>query len=115
LSIAILTIFVGGLGVTLLALGGEKRVNVAEAGALSWFFGTGLISLLLWSAGLLFKGALLQTIVTLLALALGFFGIRQARIDQMRVIVPSPRNLIEWILAGGIAIQSVLMLYASLS
>src|SRR6476660_8788239 len=95
---AFLIIFFSGLGLTLLAARGQARVNLAEICALSWFFGTGAISLLLWVGGLLFTGAALQAVVTILALGLGLFGLMRARENRISVAIPYPRNLAEWIL-----------------
>jgi hypothetical protein len=115
LSAALLTILIAGLGATLVAARGQTRVNLAEICALSWFFGTGVISLLLWAGGMFLTGAALQGLVTLLALGLGAFGLIRARKKRMRAVIPSPSSAVEWILAVTIALQFAVMLDASFS
>ena len=115
LSAALLTILIAGLGATLVASHGQRRVNLAEICALSWFFGTGVISLLLWVGGMFLTGAALQGFVTSLALGLGAFGFIRARKKRMRAVIPPPSNAVEWILAVTIALQFAVMLYLSFS
>ena len=115
LGAALLIIFAAGLGVTLIAARGQRSVNLPEILALSWFFGTGLISLLVWVGGFLFSGLLLQAFVTVISLGLGTIGLYLVRRNGMRASVPVPRRPIEWILIAAVAAQFVAMFYLSFS
>ncbi len=112
---AIFTILAAGLGATLLMMRGVARVNFLETAALSWLFGSGVISLLLWIGGYVLSGAALQLGVAATALALGFAGIQSARVRGVRLLLPKPRNSIEWLLALVIAAEFLVILHAGFS
>lgn len=114
LTAALLIIVIGGLGLTL-ALRPCKHFNLAELCALSWFFGTGLISLLLWIGGLFFSGVFLQSFVAILALGLGIVVFSQATKERISFVFPYPRSLIEWILLITITVQFGIIFWASFS
>ncbi len=115
LFLALLIICITGLGLTLIVTSGQQQRSLAEVCALSWFFGTGVISLLLWLGGLLFSGPVLQGLVAVIALGLGAYGLLTAKNQKVKFTIPQPRNAVEWILIGIIAIQFLAMIYCSFS
>ncbi|MEP6821670.1 MAG: hypothetical protein ABI946_04900 [Chthoniobacterales bacterium] len=114
--IAGLSLFlVAGTGLMLLAERGGRASGILEAGAVSFFLGTGLISLLLWICGAFLSGAALQYFVTVIAVGLGMWGVAVARKRRLRLRLSLPRNALEWILVGAIALEFVLAFHASFS
>jgi hypothetical protein len=112
--VGLVTVLAAGLGVTLLLLRGLPRLSVLECFALSWLFGCGIISLLLWGGGFILSGVLLQLCVAAIAVSLAFCGIATARSRGMRLGFPRPRNPLEWILVAFIALEVLVMFYGAL-
>ncbi len=106
---------VAGAGLTLLAARGRKSLNLWEASALSFFLGTGVISLLLWICGAFLAGPALQYFIALAAVGLGAWGVIGARRNGLKVRVPLPRDLLDWALAGAVALEFGLLCHASFS
>ena len=90
------TIFAAGFGLSLLLFGVGARIPLPQAGALSWLFGTGVISLLLWLGGMLVSGPVLQLGVTAISIALAVAGYFAFKRRQARFVCPRPRTLVEW-------------------
>ncbi|MEP6810138.1 MAG: hypothetical protein ABI992_07830 [Chthoniobacterales bacterium] len=114
LLFAFVTLLLAGAGVALLAQRGRARINFLETWALSWFFGSGVVSFLLWSGGAFLSGIGLQTSVTVVAVTLGVFGFALARKSGARVFFPKPHGATEWLLVAVIGLELGLMYYAAL-
>jgi hypothetical protein len=108
------TLFVGGAGVALLMMRGSPRLNFVECACLAWLFGVGVVSLLLWLCGTFISGIALQSLVTAVCLALGIFGWRVGQKSQVHFSLPRPRSSIEWVLAGLLLIELVIVFLVSL-
>lgn len=109
----LITLLAAGLGVTLLLMRGVARINLLECTALGWLFGTGTISLLLWSGGLFLSGIPLQMFVATAAVALAAWGFASVRKRHVRFSFPKPHRALEWILGGVIALEVLVMIYGS--
>ncbi|MEP6809984.1 MAG: hypothetical protein ABI992_07055 [Chthoniobacterales bacterium] len=109
------TLLLAGGGITLLAFQGKARLNFLEVVALSWLFGTGAVSFLLWVGGAVFSGASLQFTVTAIALALGLFGFVRARKAGQRMVFPRPQTWVEGLLAAALVLECGLLIYVSFS
>lgn len=107
------TLWAPGFGLTLILLRGNSRINFLECAALGWLFGGGVISLLLCLGGFVFSGPALQSSVTIAALALAVFGWHFTRSAQSQIFLPRPKTPLQWFLAGAIALEILLMFYAS--
>ncbi|MDQ6656165.1 MAG: hypothetical protein M3Y80_10165 [Verrucomicrobiota bacterium] len=112
---SILTIGAAGTGVSLLAFSRRERVSALELSVLSWLFGTGAISLLLWICGMILSGAALQGCVTVIALGLAGIGCWRLRGRSMVIDLPAPRTPWEWLLCAILAVEIGIVFYASFS
>jgi hypothetical protein len=110
---ALFTIFTAGFGIAILVLARADQINVIECACLSWLFGCGIISLLLWICGTFCSGLLLQTIVALGCLVFGILGWRAGRESKTKFDLPKPANLAEWILGSIIAAQIAILIFVS--
>ena len=72
LFVAMATLAIGGWGVVLLLSRG--RLSCWEYFALTWFFGTSLVSLSIWIGGLFLRGIALQCTVTGICVSLGIIA-----------------------------------------
>jgi hypothetical protein len=111
---AYVTLFAAGLGVAMFCLRDSARVNAIECAALSWLFGAGVVSLLLWLGGIVFSGLVLQLFVTLACVVLGFIAWRIKKTNAIRFILPRPSNRLEWILASLLALELITIFFVSL-
>jgi hypothetical protein len=109
------TLLAAGVGATLLLMRGRPSVNLLECVALAWLFGGGIVSLLLWTGGLLMSGYASQLCVTGAAVALTVAGVSAARRARMSCFFPKPRNVTEWLLMSAIGLQFLFMLYRAFS
>ena len=103
------TLFAAGFGVVLLIKRDSTQVNLIECSCLAWLLGVGVVSLLLWLAGIFVSGFTLQLLV---AAACVVFGIVAWRIKQSRKLhfsMPRPNGRLEWSLAGLLTIELVLI------
>ena len=75
-----------------------SRVAITELIALSWLFGTAVISLSLWLLAILLRGVSLQIAVTIVSLALTLGGIALFR--KERVQMSRSLSWIEYALAA---------------
>src|SRR4051794_26300973 len=91
----------------------RPRINLLECGALAWFFGGGVVSVLVGGGGLLMSAYALQVSVTGAAVALCVAGVSSARSSCVCWFFPKPRNAVEWILTSVIALQILVMLYGA--
>jgi hypothetical protein len=98
LLLGYLTLLCGGLGVSLLLARGVSRVNLVESLCLGWLFGTGVVSLLLWTLGLFCSGILLASLVAACCFGLGLSGWISTSRSRTRFFVPWPRHWFDWIL-----------------
>ena len=113
LAAAYFTLFSAGLGVTLSIFRGARRLNLLECCCLSWLFGTGVVSLLLWMCGTFLSGFVLQIVVATLCVAFGVLGLRAKHHAQARFTLPLPSGLLEWFLASVLVIEIAAVLLAS--
>ena len=109
---AYFTLLVGGAGAALLVLRSSPRLNLVECACLTWLFGVGVVSLLLWLGGIFISGLALQSLVALLCLALGIFGWRTTQ--NVRFTVPRPVSRLEWILTAALLIELLIIFVVSL-
>lgn len=112
LAIGLLTLICAGFGVSLLLHRGSAAHNLLECVCLSWIFGTGTLSLLLWAGGFFLSGILLQSLVSAAALIVANLGWKYR--GKIRFTFPWPTRAIEWLLAGIIALEISLMVLLSL-
>ncbi len=111
---AFFTLLVGGSGVFLWVLRASRRFNLIECASLAWLFGVGIVSLLLWLGGTFTSGLVLQSLVALLCLALGVSGWRAAQKREVHFSLPRPRSRLEWILAGVLLLELLIIFVISL-
>ena len=110
---AYLTLFAAGFGVALLLLRGS-RINAIECASLSWLFGIGIVSLLLWLGGIVLSGLVLQLFVTLACVVLGFAAWRIKKKRAIQFSFPRPIGRLEWILAGLLVVELIAIFFISL-
>lgn len=110
-----LTLLGGGFGIMLLLRRGILRINLAECCCLSWLFGMGAVSLLLWVFGFLISGSALSALVTLCCLILAITGWNRAVRSGTRFFLPRPANLFEWLMLVLVACQIAIVLLLSLN
>jgi hypothetical protein len=108
------TLLAAGIGVALFALRDSARVNAIECACLSWLFGTGIVSLLLWLGGIFISGLALQLFVTLVCVVLGFLAWRIKKARPIRFALPRPSNRLEWILASLLVVELIAIFFISL-
>ena len=113
LIVAYGTLFLAGAGITLLLSARARELNLVEWFCLSWLFGVGAISLLLWICGAIVSGILLQVSVTALSVLLAYSGWRAFRRAGARLFLPRPRTRAEWILTALLAVQIAVIVCAS--
>jgi len=110
---AYLTLFAAGFGIVMLLTRGTV-LNLVECAGLSWLFGVGVVSLLLWLGGIFLSGLILQSFVALVCVALGIVAWRMQRSTSIQFSLPRPSNRVEWILASALAIELVIIFFVSL-
>ena len=108
------TLFAAGFGLSLLQFGAGARIQLPQACALSWLFGTGAISLLLWLGGMLVAGPVLQLGVAAIAIALALAGYFAYKRRQAHFVCPRPQTLVEWFLVAVIVVQCGVMFHVAL-
>ena len=109
------TLLCGGFGVTLFILRGRARINLAECCCLSWVFGTGMVSLLLWVLGTFCSGSLLVAVVTAGGVGVGLIGAGMIGRSGAKLFLPIPRNPLEWILLGILMTQIGIMFWIAMN
>src|ERR1041384_3063452 len=107
------TLFAAGLGIVFL-LTRSATVNIVECLSLSWLFGVGVTSVLLWLGGIFISGLALQLFVTLVCVVLGIVAWRIKRLRSIQFSVPRPSNRLEWILASLLVVELLTIFYISL-
>src|SRR5581483_2424726 len=108
------TLFLGGMGLTLILLKSRNPINTIEYLCLSWLLGVGIVSLSLWLGGIRLSGAALQSLVAVICLALGIVGWRTRQLYQIRFSVPRPDNAAEWALATLLVVEIATIFFVSL-
>ena len=108
------TLFAAGFGLSLLQFGAAARIQLPQACALSWLFGTGVISLLLWLGGMLVSGPVLQLGVAAIAIGLAVAGYFACKRRQAHFVCPRPQTPVEWLLVAAIVLQCGVMFYLAL-
>jgi hypothetical protein len=93
------TLLMLGFGITMLIMRGAARFNAVEICCLSWLFGTGGISILLWLGGNCLSGFGLQFVVTAVCVTAAVTGWSMMRRSTGTCAFPRPGNFLEWILA----------------
>lgn len=106
---ALLMLFGAGFGVTMLLLPDSTRMAVAELIALSWLFGTAIISLTLWLLGIVVRGVTLQITVTIICLGLASIGIGLWQRRKVSLRFPWPLNWRERVLAVLLCLEIALV------
>lgn len=107
------TLLIVGWGAALLLLRGRSSINVLECAALSWIFGPGIISLLLWGCGMFSSGPLLEVLTAGIALAVGAWGFALARKDGLRFAFPKPQGMLQLIFCSVITLEIATIIYLS--
>jgi len=110
---AYFTLLSAGVGLTLFIFRGRRQINVLECCCLSWLFGTGLVSLLLWICGIFLSGFPLQITVTALCILVGVVGWREMHQSRSRFVVPRPNGFLEWFLTSLLLIEIGVVLFIS--
>jgi hypothetical protein len=110
---AYVTLFSAGLGITLLIFRGAHRINILECCCLSWLFGAGAVSIMLWICGIFLSGFALQIIVASLCVLLVAIGWRAFRQSRREFAAPYPSDWLEWFLAGVLLAEIALVLFVS--
>jgi len=110
---AIVTILAAGFGALQLVLPSRVRTGFASACALSWLFGTCIVSALIWVVGFVARGAIVPTIVALICVALPLVVCRIK--GPPSFWWPDWRRLraIDVVLASILAAQVVIIFYLS--
>ena len=103
------TLFAAGFGLLALLVRRSVRLSLAEQIGLSWLFGTGSVSLLLWLFGFFANGLLLQGIVSVVCISLGMVGWNLKKPSQIR----SKARWFEVVLTPVIAIEIAIVFYLS--
>ncbi|HEY4758427.1 MAG TPA: hypothetical protein VIH43_07690 [Chthoniobacterales bacterium] len=109
LTAALATIFAAGYGTLSLVAREPVRLNLAEQFGLSWLFGTGLISLLIWLAGFCAQGAVLQCVVTAVCFLLAVIGRKQTP----ALGFPKRLSFFEFFLAAILVVEIAIVFYLS--
>jgi hypothetical protein len=110
---ALFTIVIAGFGVTMSIFARAGRINLIECACLSWLFGCGIVSLLLWVFGAFCSGLPLQTIVALVCVVLVIVGWRAKQKANANIDLPKPETLVEWILGGVILIEIAVLIFVA--
>ena len=110
---ALFTIFIAGFGVAMLIFARSGRINLVECSCLAWLLGTGVVSLLLWICGMFCSAFILQAVVTIACLVLGFLGWRAKQHANAMFALPRPATVTEWILSGILFIEIAVLLFVS--
>jgi hypothetical protein len=110
---AYFTLFSAGLGSTLLIFRGVRRINILECCCLSWLFGAGAVSIMLWICGLFLSGFALQITITSLCILFAALGWRAIRHSRTKFALPYPAGWLEWSLAGLLLAEIALVLFVS--
>jgi hypothetical protein len=103
-----------GFGITMLLMRGGQRCNAIECCCLSWFFGVGGVSMLLWLCGNFASSVALQLLITIVCVAIGFAGWKNMRRSTSTFALPGPKNLLEWVLAAVLALEIILVFSVAL-
>lgn len=110
---AYFTLFSAGLGITLLIFRCALRINILECCCLSWLFGAGAVSIMLWIGGLFLSGFALQITVASLCILFVALGWRAIRHSRTKFALPYPAGWVEWSLAGLLLAEIALVLFVS--
>jgi hypothetical protein len=110
---AYFTVFSAGLGITLLIFRVAPRINILECCCLSWLFGAGAVSIMLWIGGRFLSGLALQITVAALCILFVALGWRAIRHSRTKFALPYPAGWLEWSLAGLLLAEIALVLFVS--
>ena len=110
---ALFTIIFAGCGVTMSILARDGRINLIECACLSWLFGCGIVSLLLWIFGAFCSGLLLQLLVAIGCVLIAIAGWRAKRKTSAKFTVPRPANIFDWVLGSIIVIEIAVLIFVS--
>ena len=108
-----LTLLMAGFGIALLISKGERQLNLLGYGCLSWIFGAGAVSLLLWVCGSFVAGAMLQTVVTVACVGLLIVGWRTKQRRGAKFTFPLPQGVLEWLLTGLVTLEIATIFFVS--
>ncbi len=103
------TLFAAGYGLLALLVRRSLRLSLVEQIAFSWLFGTGAVSLLLWTFGFFAHGLLLQGLVSIVCIFLGVVGWKLKTPSQIR----TKPSWCEVALIAVIAIEIAIVFYLS--
>jgi hypothetical protein len=110
---ALLTILAAGFGALMLIRPRESRVGIPSAFALSWLFGVGIVSLLVWLVGFFVKGAMLPGIVGLICVSLPLFARKIAGWSSLAFEPLRKPGRVELALGAILAVEVATIFYLS--
>jgi hypothetical protein len=109
-AIAVLMIFAAGFGTSMLFLRDSQGIAIGKLTALSWLFGTLVVSFGLWLLGMTMRDAWLYIAVTILCLTLAIAGVVLfVRSGKPRLHVPWPPTWFESLLALLICLEIAIL------
>ena len=106
--VAVTTIFAAGYGVFGLVVSNAKNFGRAEQCALSWLFGTGVISLSIWLFGFFLHGLALCGAIFLLGLLLPMVAWRKTRGFCPPARLGRTEHILTWLLVFQVVVIGVL-------
>lgn len=113
LTTFLVTVLAGGFGVTMLILRHPARLSVVECVCVSWLFGTGAVSLLLWICGAGLHGFALSATVAVFCLALGIYGWLKLRSRRVTLFFTTLHGLGNWLLLALLAVEIALAFFVA--
>jgi hypothetical protein len=109
---AIGTILFFGAGIAAILLARNRSLNLFECACLAWPLGVASVSMALWILGSIASGAVLQALVTALAVLAGVAGWRIVLRSGARLTIPKPETWIEYLLLAIVLTQVATIFYA---
>ncbi len=109
---AIATILGAG-SVFLLFIPAQRGPGIATQLALSWIFGTGLVSLLIWLLGFFLSAPLLPALITVVCMTLGVLTIKMRGYSPTRPRISGTSQPIALFLGTVIALELIFIFYFS--
>ncbi len=104
---ALLTMFGAGFGASMILFRRAERIALSQLLPMSWLLGTAVVSLALWSLGLVLRGMPLQILVTSISLGLTAAGFALARNANFEI--PREMRWLDNCLAGVLCLQIALI------
>jgi len=108
---ALFFIFTAGFGLSMLLFRRPQAISFVELFALSWLLGGLFISLAFTVVGFFCNGLILQLLVTLVSLLLGWMGLKLLRKSGAMLTWPKPANRLEAALCAILLVEFMAMLF----